>query len=195
LSAGRCQSTDSSSACRGLLKETMLAAWRGLEQYEERASVRAWLDRIATQPLAGRPASEPAPAEDLQRMTEMLEPTCIGEPIWVKPYPHILVEPSAPTKLAASPKSDRRCQLRAPEAASASSPNREHDAGLLMRANRGRHPRWRTPLRRVRIVGGRGCRCPGSVRAHSAGRPWPPGDPLAHARSVPLKHETSTRSA
>src|SRR5918997_1255288 len=31
-----------------LLQETLLAAWRGLEQFEERASVRAWLYRIAT---------------------------------------------------------------------------------------------------------------------------------------------------
>jgi RNA polymerase sigma-70 factor (ECF subfamily) len=31
-----------------LLQETLLAAWRGLEQFEGRASVRAWLYRIAT---------------------------------------------------------------------------------------------------------------------------------------------------
>jgi DNA-directed RNA polymerase specialized sigma24 family protein len=31
-----------------LLQETLLAAWRGLEGFEGRASVRAWLYRIAT---------------------------------------------------------------------------------------------------------------------------------------------------
>ena len=31
-----------------LLQETLLAAWRGLAQFEERASIRAWLYRIAT---------------------------------------------------------------------------------------------------------------------------------------------------
>ena len=31
-----------------LLQETLLAAWRGLERFEGRASVRAWLYRIAT---------------------------------------------------------------------------------------------------------------------------------------------------
>src|SRR5438552_19124226 len=31
-----------------LLQETLLAAWRGLEQFEGRASGRAWLYRIAT---------------------------------------------------------------------------------------------------------------------------------------------------
>jgi RNA polymerase sigma-70 factor (ECF subfamily) len=28
-----------------MVQETLLAAWRGLEQFEERASVRAWLYR------------------------------------------------------------------------------------------------------------------------------------------------------
>ena len=31
-----------------MLQETLLAAWRGLEQFEGQASVRAWLYRIAT---------------------------------------------------------------------------------------------------------------------------------------------------
>ena len=31
-----------------VLQETMLAAWRGLGQYEGRASLRTWLYRIAT---------------------------------------------------------------------------------------------------------------------------------------------------
>ena len=31
-----------------LLQETLLAAWRGLEAFQGRASVRAWLYRIAT---------------------------------------------------------------------------------------------------------------------------------------------------
>src|SRR5881394_2833770 len=31
-----------------LLQETLLAAWRGLEQFEGRSSIRTWLYRIAT---------------------------------------------------------------------------------------------------------------------------------------------------
>ena len=75
-----------------LLQETLLAAWRGLERFEERASVRAWLYRIATnRSLDALRASRRRP-EDLQRMTEMPEPTRRGEPIWLEPYPDVLFE-------------------------------------------------------------------------------------------------------
>ena len=53
-----------------LLQETLLAAWRGLEQFEGRASLRAWLYRIATnRSLDALRASRRRP-EDLPRMTE-----------------------------------------------------------------------------------------------------------------------------
>jgi RNA polymerase sigma-70 factor (ECF subfamily) len=75
-----------------LLQETLLAAWRGLEQFEERASVRAWLYRIATnRSLDALRASRRRPGE-LQRMTEMPEPTRHGEAIWLQPYPDVLLE-------------------------------------------------------------------------------------------------------
>jgi RNA polymerase sigma-70 factor (ECF subfamily) len=75
-----------------LLQETLLAAWRGLEQFEERASVRAWLYRIATnRSLDAMRASRRRP-EDLQRMTEMPEPTRYGEAIWLEPFPDVLLE-------------------------------------------------------------------------------------------------------
>jgi len=75
-----------------LLQETLLAAWRGLERFEERASVRAWLYRIATnRSLDALRASRRRP-EDLQRMTEMPEPTRYGEAIWLEPYPDVLLE-------------------------------------------------------------------------------------------------------
>ena len=35
------------------MQETLLAAWRGLEAFEGRASVRAWLYRIATNRCQG----------------------------------------------------------------------------------------------------------------------------------------------
>src|SRR3954463_11637713 len=75
-----------------LLQETLLAAWRGLAGFEERASVRAWLYRIATnRSLDVLRASRRRP-DDRQRMTEMPEPTRYGEPIWLQRYPDVLLE-------------------------------------------------------------------------------------------------------
>jgi RNA polymerase sigma-70 factor (TIGR02960 family) len=75
------------------LQETLLAAWRALERFEERASLRAWLYRIATNRClnalrdAGR---RPPPALDLPFDTP--EPTRVGEPTWLQPYPDVLLE-------------------------------------------------------------------------------------------------------
>jgi len=75
-----------------LVQETLLAAWRGLEQFEGRASVRAWLYRIATnRSLDTLRASRRRP-EDLLRMTEVPEPTRRAEPIWLEPYADALLE-------------------------------------------------------------------------------------------------------
>src|SRR6185437_12504967 len=75
-----------------LLQETLLAAWRGLDRFEGRASLRAWLYRIATnRSLDALRASRRRP-EDMQRMTEMPEPTRYGEAIWLEPFPDVLIE-------------------------------------------------------------------------------------------------------
>lgn len=74
-----------------LLQETLLAAWRGLEQFEGRASLRAWLYRIATnRSLDALRASRRRPEEE--RMTQMPEPTSWNEPVWLEPYPDFLLE-------------------------------------------------------------------------------------------------------
>jgi RNA polymerase sigma-70 factor (ECF subfamily) len=75
-----------------LLQETLLAAWRGLEQFEGRASVRAWLYRIATNRSLDALRARRRRPEDLQRMTEAPEPTHRAEPIWLEPYPDVLLE-------------------------------------------------------------------------------------------------------
>jgi RNA polymerase sigma-70 factor (ECF subfamily) len=75
-----------------LVQETLLAAWRGLELFEGRASVRAWLYRIATnRSLDALRASRRRP-EEAQRMTEVPEPTRRAEPIWLEPYPDVLLD-------------------------------------------------------------------------------------------------------
>jgi RNA polymerase sigma-70 factor (ECF subfamily) len=74
-----------------LLQETLLAAWRGLEQFQERASIRAWLYRIATnRSLDALRASRRRPED--QRMTQMPEPTRWSEPVWLEPYPDVLLD-------------------------------------------------------------------------------------------------------
>ena len=75
-----------------LLQETLLGAWRGLEQFEGRASLRAWLYRIATNRLLDALRARRRRPEDLQRMTEMPEPTRYGEAIWLEPFPDVLLE-------------------------------------------------------------------------------------------------------
>jgi RNA polymerase sigma-70 factor (TIGR02960 family) len=73
-----------------VLQETLMAAWRGLDQFQGRASVRAWLYRIATNKSlnalrASRSRPLPEPARPLP------EPTRHGEPLWLEPYPDILL--------------------------------------------------------------------------------------------------------
>ena len=75
------------------LQETLLSAWRGLDGFEERASLRAWLYSIATnrclntlrdgarRPQERRPLSFEPPA-----------PTRHGELPWLEPYPDALLE-------------------------------------------------------------------------------------------------------
>jgi RNA polymerase sigma-70 factor (ECF subfamily) len=75
-----------------LLQETLVAAWRGLDQFEGRASVRNWLYQIATnRSLDALRASKRRP-EGALRMTEVPEPTRYGEPIWLEPYPDVLLD-------------------------------------------------------------------------------------------------------
>jgi RNA polymerase sigma-70 factor (TIGR02960 family) len=74
-----------------LLQETLLAAWRGLRQFEGRASVRAWLYRIATnRSLDALRASRRRPEE--QPIRQLPEPTRRHEPVWLAPYPDVLLE-------------------------------------------------------------------------------------------------------
>jgi len=48
--------TGSVQDAEDLVQETLLAAWRGLDRFEGRASMRTWLYRIANRPLPERPA-------------------------------------------------------------------------------------------------------------------------------------------
>ena len=73
-------------------QETLLSAWRALESFEERSTLRSWLYRIATNRCLNmlrdsgrRPATAVAPASTP-------EPTGYGEVLWLEPYPDTLLE-------------------------------------------------------------------------------------------------------
>jgi RNA polymerase sigma-70 factor (TIGR02960 family) len=74
-----------------VLQETLLAAWRGLDQFAERSSLRSWLYRIATNRClnalrdSGR---RPPPAA----RSDLPVPTRVTEPLWLEPYPDSLLD-------------------------------------------------------------------------------------------------------
>jgi RNA polymerase sigma-70 factor (TIGR02960 family) len=79
-----------------LVQETLVAAWRGLDGFEGRASLRAWLYRIASNRCLNalrdrgrRPRELPLPPEPSPAPPE---PTRIGEPVWLEPYPDAWLE-------------------------------------------------------------------------------------------------------
>jgi RNA polymerase sigma-70 factor (ECF subfamily) len=75
-----------------VLQETMLAAWRGLDGFEERASLRAWLYRIATNRCLNMLRDEARrPREAPGLPFEAPPPTRLAEPLWLEPYPDSLL--------------------------------------------------------------------------------------------------------
>jgi RNA polymerase sigma-70 factor, ECF subfamily len=75
------------------LQETLLSAWRGLDRFEERASLRAWLYRIATNRCLNMLRDEARRSRRAPSLPfEPPEPTRRGEPLWLEPYPDALLE-------------------------------------------------------------------------------------------------------
>jgi len=75
------------------LQEIFISAWQALANFEERASIRTWLYRIATNRCLNmlRAASRrPEVASSLN--TTLPEPTRVGEVVWLEPYPDILLD-------------------------------------------------------------------------------------------------------
>jgi RNA polymerase sigma-70 factor (TIGR02960 family) len=74
-----------------MVQETFVAAWRGLDGFEERSSLRTWLYRVATNACLGvlrrarAPRAMPPPPEPPGDY-----PPAAGaaiEPVWLEPYP------------------------------------------------------------------------------------------------------------
>ena len=79
-----------------MLQETLMAAWRGLETFERRASLRTWLYRIATNSSLGalrraRPSRAipppPEPPGEFPAATRTAT-----EPVWLEPYPDVWLD-------------------------------------------------------------------------------------------------------
>jgi RNA polymerase sigma-70 factor (TIGR02960 family) len=74
-----------------MLQETLVAAWRGLDRFEERSSLRTWLYRIATNACLGMlrrsrvPRDLPPPPEPPGDYPPATRTTI--EPVWLEPYP------------------------------------------------------------------------------------------------------------
>jgi RNA polymerase sigma-70 factor (TIGR02960 family) len=76
-----------------MLQETLLAAWRGLDEFERRASLRTWLYRIATNRCLKLLRSKARrPAKEIPPMIESPPPTRRSEALWLQPYRDILLE-------------------------------------------------------------------------------------------------------
>jgi RNA polymerase sigma-70 factor (TIGR02960 family) len=91
-----------------LLQETLLAAWRGLEGFGGRASLRAWLYRIATNRCLNALRDRGRRPREVQPMAEPPEPTRRSEPLWLEPYPDALLDSLADT----SPGPEARYELK-----------------------------------------------------------------------------------
>src|SRR5919107_2357883 len=77
------------------MQETLLAAWRGLDRFEERATLRAWLYRIATNRCLNAlrdSARRPRAGSGSGLPFEPPPPTRVIEPLWLEPYPDTMLD-------------------------------------------------------------------------------------------------------
>jgi RNA polymerase sigma-70 factor (TIGR02960 family) len=78
-----------------LVQETLMAAWRSLDRFEGRASLRTWLYRIATNRCLNAVRDRGRRPQELPRVEGTPEPpapTHLADPVWLEPYPDVLLE-------------------------------------------------------------------------------------------------------
>jgi RNA polymerase sigma-70 factor (TIGR02960 family) len=77
-----------------MLQDTMLAAWQNLGGFAERASLRTWLYRIATNRClnALRAASRRPVMQESVAGSDGPESQRVSEVTWLEPYPDLLLE-------------------------------------------------------------------------------------------------------
>jgi RNA polymerase sigma-70 factor (TIGR02960 family) len=85
-----------------------LAAWRGVERFDGRSSLRAWLYRIATNRCLNALRDKGRRPREVQLIAEPPKPTRRSEPMWLEPYPDALLDTVADT----SPEPEARYELK-----------------------------------------------------------------------------------
>ena len=75
-----------------LVQESLLAAWRGLDQFTEKASIRTWLYKIATNRSLDALRANARRPRRLEPLNDPPTPSRMTEPIWLEPYPDSLIE-------------------------------------------------------------------------------------------------------
>jgi RNA polymerase sigma-70 factor (TIGR02960 family) len=75
-----------------MVQETLLAAWRSLDTFEGRASVRSWLYRIATNRCLNALRAQSRRPREVPAMGDTPPPTRRPEPVWFEPCPDVLFE-------------------------------------------------------------------------------------------------------
>jgi RNA polymerase sigma-70 factor, ECF subfamily len=75
-----------------IVQETLLAAWRSLSGFEERASLRSWLYRIATNRCLNALRGRGRRPQEVPPMAEPPRPTRFAEHMWLDPYPDAVLE-------------------------------------------------------------------------------------------------------
>lgn len=75
------------------LQDTLLSAWRGIESFEGRSSIRTWLYRIATNRCLNMLRADRRSAKEWDiAAIQPPEPTGYDEVVWLEPYPDTLLE-------------------------------------------------------------------------------------------------------
>lgn len=84
-----------------MVQNTLLAAWQHLDGFEERASIRTWLHRIATNVcLSALRSARRRPAVQVDvSAADLPQPTHLGDIAWLEPIPDALL----PDSVAAGP--------------------------------------------------------------------------------------------
>ena len=155
-----------------MVQETLLAAWRGLEAFEGRASVRSWLYRIATNRCLNALRARSRRPREVPAMGDALEPTRRTEPVWLEPYPDVLLEDIPDRSAGPAARYEARESIELSFIVALQHlPPRQRAALVLARRARLPHRRGRRDARHGRGLGqGRPAARPRDSRSAAAGR-------------------------